>query len=712
MKRAARVLATIGISAAAASIAAAAPPAADPNLYLEQIDGARALAKVRGWNAATLAVLEKQPGFADYRAKALALLSTNQKIAEPDRILGNKVLNFWQDEQHPRGIWRVSPLADFAAGHPQWRTLIDIDAMSNADNKKWVFKGATCLSPAYVDCMVSLSNGGGDAVEVREFDLDKAAFIPNGFFLPNAKTEVSWAGPDALFVGTDFGPGTLTDSGYARIVKLWKRGTPLSAATQLAEGQKSDVSVSARSLVDGDRTWPILTRAVDFYHHKVWHIAPDGHLVPSPLPEDADIEDVLDGRVIASLKTPWQGHAAGTLVAYSIPDLLAGRTPAIETVFVPNEHQAVEQVSASRSRLWVKYLEDVSGRLAALTRAPDGTWSSAPVALPDKSTIHLNATASTSDLAFATVEGMLTPPTLFRAEPGAPPAVVQSLPAQFDASNMVVEQHFATSKDGTKIPYFLVRRKDVTGPVPVLMHAYGGFELAQTPTYMVTEPYRSGPLALFWVQEGNVYVLANIRGGGEYGPRWHHATMREKHQNAFDDVFGVAQDLIDRGVTRKGRIAISGRSNGGLMAAASITERPDLFGGAIIGSPLIDMKRYSHLLAGASWMGEYGNPDVPADWAFISKYSPYQNLKCGVKYPVPFIYTSTRDDRVHPGHARKFAAKLEECGDRFFYDESIEGGHEAGVVPAEDAQRVALEAVYLNMELPRRGGGAPGERGF
>jgi prolyl oligopeptidase len=711
MNRVARALVAVGIMTAAVPAAAIAQ-SADPNLYLEQIDGARALAKVKGWNAATLAVLEKQPGFADYRAQALALLSTNQKIAEPDRILGDKVLNFWQDEQHPRGIWRVSPLAEFAAGHPQWRTLLDIDAMSKADDKKWVFKGATCLSPAYVDCMVSLSNGGGDAVEVREFDLSRATFIPNGFFLPNAKTDVSWAGPDALFVGTDFGPGTLTDSGYARIVKLWKRGTPLTAATQLAEGQKSDVSVNARSLVDGDRTWPVITRAVDFYHHKVWHIAPDGRLVPSPLPDDADIEDVLDGRVIASLKTPWRGHPAGALVAYSVPDLLAGRTPAIETVFVPNEHQAVEQVSASRSKLWVKYLDDVSGRLAALTRAPDGTWGGVPVALPDKSTIHLNATASTEDLAFATVEGMLTPPTLFRAEPGATPAVVQALPPQFDASNMVVEQHFATSKDGTKIPYFLVRRKDVTGPVPVLMHAYGGFELAQTPTYLVTEPYRSGPLALFWVQEGNVYVLANIRGGGEYGPRWHHATMREKHQNAFDDVFGVAQDLIDRGVTQKGRLAISGRSNGGLMAAASITERPDLFGGAIIGSPLIDMKRYSHLLAGASWMGEYGNPDVPADWAFISKYSPYQNLKCGVHYPVPFIYTSTRDDRVHPGHARKFAAKLEECSDRFFYDEAIEGGHEAGVVPEEDAQRVALEAVYLNMVLPRQAAPVSTERGF
>jgi prolyl oligopeptidase len=703
----------LGLGAVMASAGAAAPPPADPNLYLEQIEGTRALAKVRGWNAATLAALEKLPGFADYRAKALALLSTNQKIAEPDRILGDKVLNFWQDAQHPRGIWRVSPLAAFAAGKPEWRTLLDIDAMSKADNKRWAFKGATCLSPAYVDCMVQLSNGGGDAVEVREFDLDKAAFTPNGFFLPNAKSEVSWAGPNALFVGTDFGPGTLTDSGYARIVKLWKRGTPLGAAKVLAEGAKTDVSMNARSRVDGNRTWPVLTREIDFYHHKVSHIAPDGRLVPSPLPDDADIEDVLDGRVIASLKSPWQGRPAGALVAYSIPDLIAGRTPAIETVFVPNAHQAVEEVSASRSKLWVKYLEDVSGRLTALTRAPDGTWSGSPVALPDKSTIHLNAAASTADMAFATVEGMLTPPTLFRAEPGGAAAPIQSLPAQFDASNMIVEQHFATSPDGTKIPYFFVHRKDMRGPVPTLIHAYGGFELAQTPTYLVTEPYRSGPLALFWVQEGNAYVLANIRGGGEYGPTWHTSVLRHKRQKVYDDLFAVAQDLIARGVTQKGRLAVSGRSNGGLMAAVAITERPDLWGGAIIGSPLIDMKRYSHLLAGASWMGEYGNPDVPADWAYISKYSPYQNLKCGVKYPVPFIYTSTRDDRVHPGHARKFAAKLEECGDRFCYDEAIEGGHEAGVVPEEDAQRVALETVYLNMVLPREGGPAPlrGERG-
>jgi prolyl oligopeptidase len=698
--------------ASSAAGAAPAKPSADPNLYLEQVDGARALAKVKAWNAATRAELEKQPGCADYRARALRLLSTNEKIAEPDQVIGDKVLNYWQDDQHPRGIWRVSPLAAFATGHPQWRTLIDIDAMSKADGKQWVFKGADCLAPAYTDCMVSLSNGGGDAVEAREFDLDKGQFIQGGFFAPTAKSNIAWAGPDALFIGTDYGAGSLTDSGYPRIVKVWKRGTPLSAATQLSEGEKTDVSVQAYTVFDGGTFWPILNRSVDFYHSKVSHIAPDGRLVPTILPDDAQINGILDGRAIASLKTPWEGRPAGALVAYSIPDLLAGKRPAVETVFIPNAHQAVEEVSTSKSALWVKYLEDVSGKLMAMQRAPDGSWAGKVIPLADKTTDHLNATASSSDLAFATVEGMLTPPTLFAIDPAAAPVHVQSLPAQFDASNMVVEQNFATSPDGTKVPYFLVHRKDVTGPMPVLMHAYGGFEAAQTPGYLVNQPYRSGPLALFTVEDGKAYVLANIRGGGEYGPNWHNAVLRENRQKAYDDLYAVGQDLIARGITQKGRIAVSGRSNGGLMASVAIEQRPDLFGAAIIGSPLVDMKRYSHLLAGASWMGEYGNPDVPADWTFIRKYSPYQNLKCGVKYPVPFIYTSTRDDRVHPGHARKLAAKLEACHDKFFYDEAIEGGHAAGIVPEEDAQRVALETVYMNLLLPAGTQSPAGERGF
>jgi prolyl oligopeptidase len=678
-----------------------AAPAADPHLDLEQVDGAKAMATVKAWNARTLAALEKQPHFADYQSRALAFLSDTRKIAEPDRVQGGQVLNFWQDADHPRGIWRTSPLAAFAAGKPEWRTLIDVGALGQKEGHKWVFKGASCLSPAYVQCMVALSDGGGDAVVTREFDMTRAQFVDGGFTLPEAKTETSWASPDALYVATDFGPGSTTDSGYARIVKLWKRGTPLASATLVSEGIRSDVSVNAHVIVDGDRTWPVLDRGVDFYHHKLSHIAPDGRLVPSPLPDDADLNDVLDGRAIATLKSDWQGHKAGSVVAYAIADVLAGKAPAIETVFEPNAHQAVEDVGASQSVVWVKMLDDVSGRLVALSRAANGTWSGQAVALADKSTIHLNAAASDSDTAFATVEGLLTPPTLYRVTPGEAPVAVQALPARFDAANMVVEQHFATSRDGTKVPYFLVHRKDVKGPVPAYMHAYGGFELAQTPTYLINEPYRSGPAALYWVEEGNAYVLANIRGGGEYGPAWHDAALRDKRQNAYDDLYAVAEDLVKAGITQKGRIAVSGRSNGGLMASVAMTQRPDLFGAAVIGSPLTDMKRFSHMLAGASWMGEYGNPDVPADWAFIAKYSPYQNLKAGVHYPTPFIYTSTRDDRVHPGHARKFAARLEDLKDPFFYYEAIEGGHAAGVEPREDALRAALVTTYLNFALPR-----------
>lgn len=697
-----RLVRMLGLASAAmlATTGQAAEPA-DPHRDLEQVDGAEALATVKAWNARTLAELEKQPHFEEYRSRALALLSDRQRIATPDLIQGGSVLNFWQDDEHPRGLWRISPLAAFAAGKPEWRTLIDVAALGQAEARKWVFKGATCLSPAYVRCMVALSDGGGDAVVEREFDITQGAFVKNGFSLPVSKMSVSWASPDALYVATDFGPGSMTDSGYARIVKLWKRGTPLSAATLLSEGVKSDVSVGTSVLVDGDRTWPLVVRGVDFYHRKVSHIASDGRLVPSPLPDDAEITDVIDGHIIATLKSAWQGHSAGAIVAYSVSDLLAGRSPKIETVFVPNAHQAVESVSASQSVLWVKLLDDVSGRLLALKREDDGRWSSWTAALPDKSTAHLDATAPGADMAFVTVEGMLTPPTLYRVEAGGTPAPVQSLPARFDASNMAVEQRFATSKDGTRVPYFIVHGKNARGPVPAYIHAYGGFELAQTPSYLINEPYRSGPAALYWVEEGNAYVLANIRGGGEYGPAWHDAALREKRQNAYDDLYAVAEDLVKDGITSKGRIAVSGRSNGGLMASVAITQRPDLFGAAVIGSPLTDMKRFSHLLAGASWMGEYGNPDVPADWAFISQYSPYQNLLRGKKYPIPFIYTSTRDDRVHPAHARKFAARLQDFGDPFFYFEAIEGGHAAGVEPKEDALRAALVTVYLNLELPR-----------
>ncbi|HPU15753.1 MAG TPA: prolyl oligopeptidase family serine peptidase, partial [Polymorphobacter sp.] len=513
---------------------------------------------------------------------------------------------------------------------------------------------------------------------------------------PKARTAKSWFSNWKLGAGL----GVPAATAVAALV-LFPLGSQMVATNNSVDGvPPTDVRVAANVIVDGDKHWPLVVRGLDFYHTEVSHIAPNGKLVRSPLPIDAEIEDIVDGRMIAKLITPLGAIPAGALVDYDVSVLLAGKRAPIAPVFVPAASQSVETVAGGASVVWVKLLDDVSGKLLALRLGADGKWAQMPVPLAANATVHLDAVDGTAPLAFATVEGLLLPPTLYAVTPYTPPLLVQQLPARFDAATMEVEQRFATSKDGTRVPYFLVRKKGSTGPVPALVHAYGGFRNAQTPTYLVEQPYRAGPVALFWVEAGNAYVLANIRGGSEYGPAWHKAGLREKRQNVFDDLHAVAEDLVATGVSAKGRIAISGRSNGGLLVGVAMEQRPDLYGAVVMGSPLTDMQRYSHLLAGASWMGEYGDPDVPADWAFISAYSPYQNLKPGVKYPAPYIYTSTKDDRVHPGHARKFAAKLAEYGDPFFYSEALEGGHAAGADRIEDAQRAALIFAYLTRQLP------------
>jgi prolyl oligopeptidase len=456
--------------------------------------------------------------------------------------------------------------------------------------------------------------------------------------------------------------------------------------------------------VDGDKRWLFIERSKTTWTHETSLLTRDGRLVKLPFPDTADFNEVFDGRVIVTLNHPLGDLPAGAIVAYSLNEIAAGRAAPPELVMAPNEHQAIEEISATDHVLWVKALEDVSGKLFALTRASDGKWSTRAMPLAANSTIHLVNQADKGDLAFAEVEGMLTPPTLYAVTPDGPPTEVQSLPPKFDASAYEVEQRFATSKDGTRVPYFLVRRKGVAGPAPTLIHAYGGFRNAQTPGYLTGQPYRAGPLALFWVEQGNAYVLANIRGGGEYGPKWHEAALREKRQNSFDDFHAVAEDLIRTGVTAKGEVAASGRSNGGVLLGAVLNQRPDLYSAAIIGSPLWDMKRYSHLLAGASWVDEYGDPDKPADWAFMSKYSPYQNMRKDVRYPPVFIYGSTKDDRVHPGHARKAAARFMEYGNRVYFHEYMEGGHSVGADYAEDAKRAAMLLMYLDREI---GGGVP-----
>ena len=687
---------------AAAPIAAQESDAEDPYVWLEEIQGERALAKVDQWNADTEAVLTAQAEYPLAKAWARQILDDTRQIAMPDAIMGDQVTNLWRDADNPRGLWRTATLDSYLAGSPEWRTLIDVDQLGEDEGQSWVWHGANCLAPEYTRCLVSLSPGGTDADVVREFDIATGAFVEGGFTLPEAKSNVAWYDENTLFVGTDEGAGSLTDSGYPRLVKLWERGTDFAQARLIAEGEQTDISMNGFSVLDGETRYRFVRRGPSFWTSEYALVTDDGDTVPLPLPEDAEFEAVLGGFVIGKLNSPMETSTGteqpGALLAWSLDDVLNGGDPQPFAVFRPSETQAVEQVAASENKLWVKVLDDVSGKLIELT--PDATgWTERAMDLPANSTIQIAETSGTGDTAFVTVESMLTPPTLYAVPSEGEPVAIANEPAQFDASKFSVEQKFATSKDGTKVPYYLVRPAGAEGPLPTLIHAYGGFRAAQTPKYLTAEPYRSGPLSLFWVESGNAYVLANIRGGGEYGPRWHEDALREKRQNSFDDFHAVADDLVANRLATPGRIAASGRSNGGVLVGAVANQRPDLYGAIISGSPLIDMKRYNKLLAGASWMAEYGNPDVPADWAFMREWSPYQNMRDTPDVPAAFYYLSTLDDRVHPGHARKAAAKHEAWGQTFYYHEYREGGHSVGSDHEEDAKRAALLLAYLNREI-------------
>ena len=684
------------------AIAAQDTDADDPYIWLEEIQGERALAKVDQWNADTEAVLTDQPEYPLAKAWAKQILDDTRQIALPDAIQGDMVTNLWRDADNPRGLWRIASLESYMAGAPEWRVLIDVDKLGEDEGQSWVWHGANCLAPDYARCLIALSPGGTDADVVREFDVTTGRFVDGGFTLPEAKSNVAWFDEDTLFVGTDEGEGSLTDSGYPRLVKLWDRGTDFSTARQIAEGEQADISASGFSVLDGDTRWRFVNRSPSFWTNQISLVKEDGSTVPLPLPEDAEFEAVLNGLVIAklnsALETTGGAEEPGALVAWSLQSVLDGSDPAPFAVFRPSDTQAIEEVAASETKLWVKVLDDVSGKLIELSPGQSG-WTARDMELPANSTVQIAETSGTGDTAFVTVESMLTPPTLYAVPSEGEAVAIASEPAQFDASKFTVEQKFATSKDGTKVPYYLVRPKDAQGPLPTLIHAYGGFRAAQTPKYLTAEPYRSGPLGLFWVESGNAYVLANIRGGGEYGPRWHEDALREKRQNSFDDFHAVADDLVASRLTTPGHIAASGRSNGGVLVGAVANQRPDLYGAIISGSPLIDMRRYNKLLAGASWMAEYGNPDVPEDWAFMKEWSPYQNMSDGPDVPAAFYYLSTLDDRVHPGHARKAAAKHEAYGQTFYYHEYREGGHSVGSDHEEDAKRAALLLSYLNREI-------------
>jgi prolyl oligopeptidase len=670
--------------------------APDPFGWLEDIHGQRATGWVAQQNARTAKVLEDDPRYETFRREALAIFTAEDRIPMPG-FLGDQIDNLWQDQAHPHGLWRVTSAADYRSPDPHWRTLIDLDALSAAEHRSWFFKGASCLPPDDRLCLVRLSDGGGDAVEVREFDTRTGAFVDGGFHFPRAKLSVAWLDADSVLVATDFGPGTLTKSGYPFVLERLRRGQGLDQATEVFRGAPTDVRVDARVLRDGDGKVArvLIAHNVSFFQTEYLDLSADGATRRLDLPRKLELHGQLGGRLILSINEDWA--AGGAHGAFRAGDLLAydPQAGAAELVARPTSTQTIQSVAVARDRLIVQRLDNVIGVADVYRPADGGGWSHRRLPLPGGSTLAIEASSRQSDRAFVTAESFLEPTALWELDADDGRAEkVKALPPRFDASHDVMEQRFATSKDGTRIPYFLVRPKGMKldGSTPVQMFGYGGFQLSETPLYRPE-------MGKLWLERGGAYVVPNIRGGGEFGPAWHEAALREHRQRAFDDFAAVAQDLIATRVTSARRLAIYGRSNGGVLTSVSITQHPELFEAAVIESPLVDMLRYNHLSAGASWVAEYGDPDVPADRAFIAKYSAYTNLKPGVKYPEPYITTNTEDDRVHPGHARKFAAELEALGDPYLYYENTFGGHANDADPELNARRWARHYVFLTQKL-------------
>jgi prolyl oligopeptidase len=681
---------------AASSVAAigAAPAGDEQYQWLEEVTGEKALAWAKEHNAKSTKVLEARPEYKAIYKRTLEILDSKEKIPMP-RLLGDAVYNFWRDDVHERGLWRRTTIASYRTPAPQWETVLDVDALAKAEGKAWVFHGAECLPPAYTRCMVSLSQGGSDASVEREFDTKTKDFVKDGFSLPEAKSRVAWRDEDTLWVGTDFGAGSLTSSGYPRIVKLWKRGTPLSAAKTVFEGKTEDVASAGQSEILTDGRYDLVTRVPAFFKQVTFLYLGD-RLVKLDIPEDADIREFFHGRLLFSLRSDWQiggkTYKEGSLLSASVDDLLGG-VRKFDVLFEPTERTSLATVNRTKDRVLLRTLDNVKSRITALSLDGDA-WKKADVPTPGVGTAYLSATTDQSETFFFTYEDFTTPDSLWMSENGGAPSKVKTMPAFFDATGMTTEQLEATSKDGTKIPYFVVRPKGTKtdGSAPTLLYGYGGFEISEVPNY-------NGVLGAAWLSRGGVYVLANIRGGGEFGPAWHKAAVREKHIHNFEDFAAVAQDLIARKITSPRHLGIMGGSQGGLLVSGTMVLYPELFHAVVAQVPLADMKRFNHLLAGASWMSEYGDPDKPEDWAFMQAWSPFQLLKADAKYPTPFYWTNTRDDRVHPSHARKMVAKLEALGHPVYYFENTEGGHGSGAVNKQTAQVDALQYAYLWMML-------------
>ena len=663
----------------------------DPYLWLEDIHGAKPLAWVHEQNAKSRAVLQADPDYQkDYDA-ILKVLDATDRIPYGELERGY-VLNFWQDAAHPKGIWRRTSVADYAEPSPQWELLLDLDKLAAEEHENWVW-GAPDCSPAFKRCLLSLSRGGGDAVVVREFDLASKSFVKDGFALAEAKSSITYLDEDTVLLGTDFGKGSMTTSGYPRIVKLWKRGEPMERAQTLFEGKTEDVAAQPTVFHGPAGTVAVIQRAVTFFTTEYHLLQPSGALRHLPVPLGADLKGAQGGHLIFSLRDDWTPAGGkpirkGALIAYR----LAGPEEGVTVLFAPDAKSSIDEVATGRDAVYASIYHDVTGSVHAFRAGADGRWTDSVLPLPPGGSTRIVSVNAWGPQALLRYESYTTPTTLYEYSGEGKPVAIKSLPPRFDASNLATEQFFATSADGTQVPYFVTRARGQQGPAPTVLYGYGGFEISMTPSY-------SANFGMLWLAKGGVFVVANIRGGGEYGPGWHQAALLGNRQKAYDDFQAVARDIVKRGITTPAQLGIMGGSNGGLLVSANMVEQPALFGAVVCQVPLIDMIRYTHIGAGASWEAEYGDPARQADRAWIMKYSPYQNVSEKKHYPPVLFVTATSDDRVTPVHARKMAARMEAQGHEVLFYENTDGGHAAAADHKQAAEMWALSFVYLKQKL-------------
>ncbi|HVU19200.1 MAG TPA: prolyl oligopeptidase family serine peptidase [Rhizomicrobium sp.] len=697
----------LGLAFAGFTAAALAAEVADndPNYWLTDIWGAKQLTWVKQQNAKSEGILKSDPYYAETRVALLKSLDIKDRIPL-GHVDHGKLYNFWQDASHVRGLWRRVSMAEYRKADPKWEVLLDVDKLDADQHKDWVFQGAQC-TPSDARCLVRLSPGGGDASEVREFDPKTHQLLADGFTLPAAKSSANYVDENTILFATDFGPGTMTKSSYPRILKMWRRGEKQVDAKQVFEVGPGDIAVrevvyhGPGGLTNKDAT-VLVERGVTFFQNEYHFMHENGATTKLPLPLGANLQGMIKGNLILTLREDWKvGNDVfkrGSLVAFSLADFLKNpAAPNVSLLFAPDDRTTIGDVSAGRDAVYASVYHDVTGAVHVF-KPGSGRWSDVTLDLPKGGSTAVVSADDWGPEALFTYESFLTPPTLYEDTGNGKVAAIKSQAPLFDAKDMVSEQFWATSADGTKVPYFLIHRKQDTKDVPTILYSYGGFELSLNPWYW-NDGHRPLDAGQVWISRGGAVAVANIRGGGEFGPRWHQAALKEHRQRAFDDFAAVGTDLEARGFTTPQHLGIVGASNGGVLTTVTMTQQPQMLNAVVSQRPLVDMLRYTRFGAGASWVAEYGDPDKPEDRAYIEKYSAYQNVKPDVKYPGILFITETSDDRVTPIWARMMAAKMEDQGHDVLFNESSEGGHGPGATSEAQAEMWGLTYAFFAQKL-------------